>query len=318
MDPLLEVRHLKKYFHTGYGTLHAVDDATFQIPRGTTLGLVGESGCGKTTTGRSILRLIEPTSGEVLFRGRNVLHASPSELRALRAEMQIIFQDPYSSLNPRMTVSQIIGEPLVIHQRVTNKKELERKVRELMEKVELADRLYGAYPHELDGGRRQRIGIARALSLHPQFIVCDEPVSALDVSVQAQILNLLKDLQEELGLTYLFITHDMSVVKHMSDMIAVMYLGQIVEMAPAEVLFQKQLHPYTQALIAAIPLLEPGGWKEEEALKGELSSPIDPSPGCRFAPRCPLVMETCLRQDPPLLESAPGRFSSCVRAKEMI
>jgi len=318
MEPLLEVRHLKKYFHAGYGTLHAVDDVSFRIPKGSTLGLVGESGCGKTTTGRSILRLIEPTAGEVIFKGRNVLHASPAELRSLRAEMQIIFQDPYSSLNPRMTVSQIIGEPLWIHRRVKDKRELERKVRELMEKVELADRLYGAYPHELDGGRRQRIGIARALSLHPQFIVCDEPVSALDVSVQAQILNLLKDLQEELGLTYLFITHDMSVVKHMSNTIAVMYLGQIVEMAPAEALFQKQLHPYTQALISAIPLLEPGGWKDEKALKGELSSPIDPAPGCRFAPRCPLAMEQCLRQDLPLVESAPGRFSSCLRAKEMI
>ncbi|MCX7788326.1 MAG: ABC transporter ATP-binding protein [Spirochaetes bacterium] len=318
MEPLLEVQHLKKYFHTGYGTLHAVDDVSFRIPKGSTLGLVGESGCGKTTTGRSILRLIEPTSGEVIFKGRNVLRASPSELRALRAEMQIIFQDPYSSLNPRMTVSQIIGEPLLIHRRVAEKRELEQKVRELMEKVELSDRLYGAYPHELDGGRRQRIGIARALSLHPQFIVCDEPVSALDVSVQAQILNLLKDLQEELGLTYLFITHDMSVVKHMSDIIAVMYLGQIVEMAPAEALFKKQLHPYTKALISAIPLLEPGGWKDEGTLKGELSSPIDPPPGCRFAPRCPMVKPECTEKDPPLVESVSGRFSSCVRAKEMV
>ena len=318
MELLLEVRQLKKYFHTSYGTLHAVDDVSFRIPKGSTLGLVGESGCGKTTTGRSILRLIEPTAGEVIFKGKNVLHASLGELRALRAEMQIIFQDPYSSLNPLMTVSQIIGEPLVIHRRVKDKKELEWKVRELMEKVELADRLYGSYPHELDGGRRQRVGIARALSLHPQFIVCDEPVSALDVSVQAQILNLLKDLQEELGLTYLFITHDMSVVKHMSDTIAVMYLGQIVEMAPAEALFEKQLHPYTQALIRAIPLLEPGGWKDEGALKGELSSPLDPSPGCRFAPRCPLVTERCLGYDLPLVESVPGRFSSCIRAKEMV
>jgi peptide/nickel transport system ATP-binding protein len=318
MNSLLEVRNLKKYFHTSGGMLHAVDDISFNISKGATLGLVGESGCGKTTAGRSILRLIEPSSGEVVFNGKKVRNASPSEMRALRSKMQIVFQDPYSSLNPRMTVSEIIGEPLIIHHRVRGKKELEGKVRDLMSKVELADRLYGTYPHELDGGRRQRIGVARALALDPEFIVCDEPVSALDVSVQAQILNLLKDLQDALGLTYLFITHDMSVVKHMSEQIAVMYLGQIVETAPSDALFEKQLHPYTQALISSIPLLEPGGWKDDTVLKGELSSPVDPKPGCRFAPRCSLVKEYCLHQDPPLVESAIGRYSACFRAGEMV
>jgi len=314
---ILEVRGLKKYFSTHRGDLHAVDDVSFDIREGETLGIVGESGCGKTTTGRAILRLVEPTAGTVRFDGRDVTAASAQEMRRLRERMQIIFQDPYASLNPRMTVSRIIGEPLIIHRRVADKKELERRVRALMEEVELSDRLYGAYPHELDGGRRQRIGIARALALEPKFLVCDEPVSALDVSVQAQILNLMQDLQDRLGLTYMFVTHDMSVVKHISDEIAVMYLGQIVERAPARELFRRQRHPYTRALVAAIPALEPGGFRDEAVLRGELSSPIDPKPGCRFAPRCPHVREACRAADPPLREIDPGRHVACIRAEEI-
>jgi len=315
--PLVEVRNLKKYFDTPRGLLHAVDDVSFDIEEGRTLGMVGESGCGKTTAGRSILRLVEPTSGSVFFQGTDVLRTGRKELRLLRERMQIIFQDPYASLNPRMNVTQIIAEPLVIHKRVSGRRELESRVRGLMETVELADRLYNAYPHELDGGRRQRIGIARALALEPKFLVCDEPVSALDVSVQAQILNLMQDLQKKLGLTYLFVTHDMSVVRHISDAITVMYLGQMVEKAPSEELFLKQLHPYTKALIAAIPSLSPGGGNDAAVLKGEISSPIDPKPGCRFAPRCPYARDRCTESDPPLRELEPGRFVACFRAEEL-
>ncbi len=314
---LLEVRNLKKYFDTPRGLLHAVDDVSFDIEEGRTLGMVGESGCGKTTAGRSILRLVEPTSGSVFFQGTDVLGAGRKELRLLRERMQIIFQDPYASLNPRMNVTQIIAEPLVIHKRVSGRRELESRVRRLMETVELADRLYNAYPHELDGGRRQRIGIARALALEPKFLVCDEPVSALDVSVQAQILNLMQDLQRKLGLTYLFVTHDMSVVRHISDDITVMYLGQMVEKAPSEELFLKQLHPYTKALIAAIPSLSPGEWNDEAVLKGEINSPIDPRPGCRFVPRCPYARDRCSEGDPPLRELEPRRFVACFRAEEI-
>jgi peptide/nickel transport system ATP-binding protein len=314
---ILEVRGLKKYFSTHRGELHAVDDISFDIYKGETLGVVGESGCGKTTAGRTILRLLEPTSGTITFEGRDVSAASAGEMRALRGRMQIIFQDPYASLNPRMPVNRIIGEPLIIHNRVSGKKELEKRVRDLMAVVELADRLYNAYPHELDGGRRQRIGIARALALEPQFLVCDEPVSALDVSVQAQILNLMGDLQDRLGLTYMFVTHDMSVVKHISDDIAVMYLGQVVEKSPARSLFLKQLHPYTKALIAAIPSLKPGAADDEALLKGEISSPIEPKPGCRFAPRCPYARDACLAADPPLRELEDRRFVACFRAEEV-
>ena len=252
--PLLEVKNLKKYFNTPRGLLHAVDDVTFTLERGKTLGVVGESGCGKSTTGRSILRLLEPTGGEVLFEGQDITKLSAEEMRKKRKDMQIIFQDPYSSINPRKTVGQIIADPLEINKIITDKNQMEKRVRELMEIVGLADRLYGTYPHELDGGRRQRIGIARALALEPKFIVCDEPVSALDVSIQAQILNLLKDLQEELGLTYMFITHDLSVVNCFSDEIIVMYLGQVVEHATAEDLFANPMHPYTKALLSAIPV----------------------------------------------------------------
>ena len=316
-EKILEIKGLKKYFSTHRGELHAVDDVSFDIFAGETLGIVGESGCGKTTTGRSILRLLEPTAGSIKFEGREISMLKPAEMRELRSRMQIIFQDPYASLNPRMPVSRIIAEPLIIHKRVNGKKELEKRVRELMAVVELADRLYGSYPHELDGGRRQRIGIARALALEPKFLVCDEPVSALDVSVQAQILNLMQDIQEKLGLTYMFVTHNMSVVKHISNDIAVMYLGQIVEKSPAKELFKRQLHPYTKALIAAIPVLKPGELGDDKILKGELSSPIEPKPGCRFAPRCPHAIDKCMIEDPPLREITKRRFAACFRVEEV-
>jgi peptide/nickel transport system ATP-binding protein len=315
--PILRVRNLKKYFQTPKGQLHAVDNLSFDIEEGRTIGVVGESGCGKTTAGRAILRLTEPSSGTVSFQGVDVTKAGPARLRALREQMQIIFQDPYASLDPRMTVSRIIGEPLVIHRRVHGRKELESRVRRLMETVELTDRLYDAYPHELDGGRRQRIGVARALALEPKFVVCDEPVSALDVSVQAQILNLMQDLQDRLGLTYMFVTHDMSVVKHISDDIAVMYLGQIVEMAPARELFRRQFHPYTKALISAIPRIDPEARSEQIILKGEIGSPLEPKPGCRFAPRCPWAIDVCSTADPELRELEPSRFVACIRAEEL-
>jgi len=315
--PILRVRNLKKYFNTPKGELRAVDNLSFDIDEGKTLGMVGESGCGKTTTGRAILRLTEPTSGTVVFQDIDVTKADRSRMRALREQMQIIFQDPYASLDPRMTVSRIIGEPLIIHRRVSGRKELESRVHRLMETVELADRLYDASPHELDGGRRQRIGVARALALEPKFLVCDEPVSALDVSVQAQILNLMQDLQDKLGLTYLFVTHDMSVVKHISNDIVVMYLGQIVEMAPSKALFARQTHPYTKALMSAIPRLDPDAASEQILLKGEIGSPIDPEPGCRFAPRCPYAVDACMIADPPLRELELGRLVACIRAEEL-
>ena len=277
-DKILEVKNLKKYFQTPKGTLHAVDDVTFTIERGKTLGIVGESGCGKSTTGRTILRLLEPTSGEVLFEGKDVTKYNKDEMRKMRKEMQLIFQDPFASLNPRKTVSEIIGEPLTLHKLVKSKEELNTRVLELMEVVGLAERLVNAYPHELDGGRRQRIGIARALALEPKFIVCDEPVSALDVSIQAQVLNLLKNIQEKMGLTYIFITHDLSVVNHFSDDIAVMYLGKLIEKAPAEELFAHPTHPYTQALLSAIPVPDIHHKQERIILKGEISSsPISSS-----------------------------------------
>lgn len=311
-ENILEVRHLKKYFKTAHGVLHAVDDVNFTVKRGETLGLVGESGCGKSTIGRLILGLHQATSGEILFEGKDICKMNKSGLHDLRKDMQIIFQDPYSSLNPRMSISEIIGEPLLIHKRVSNRAELDKRVRELMDTVGLASRLENAYPHELDGGRRQRIGIARALSLNPKFIVCDEPVSALDVSIQAQILNLLMDLGDELNLTYLFITHDLSVVKHISDRIMVMYLGQAVEIAPSEELFSNPLHPYTQALLAAIP--EPDLSKRDipfKTIKGEVSSPINVKPGCRFCKRCEFASAACEGTDKSLVEATPGHFVAC-------
>ena len=309
--PLLEVKNLKKYFNTPRGLLHAVDDVTFTLERGKTLGVVGESGCGKSTTGRSILRLLEPTGGEVLFEGQDITKLSAEEMRKKRKDMQIIFQDPYSSINPRKTVGQIIADPLEINKIITDKKQMEKRVRELMEIVGLADRLYGTYPHELDGGRRQRIGIARALALEPKFIVCDEPVSALDVSIQAQILNLLNQLQKDMGLTYMFITHDLSVVNHFSDDIAVMYLGRLIEKAPAEELFENPTHPYTQALLSAIPVPQLHNRRERILLKGEITSPINPPKACRFAQRCPYATDRCRSEEPTLTEIKPGHFVSC-------
>ncbi len=312
-EKLLEVRHLKKYFGTKAGSLHAVDDVSFSINRGETLGIVGESGCGKSTTGRCVLRLQEPTAGEVLFEGRNILTLDKRELNKARKDMQIVFQDPYSSLNPRKTVYDTIAQPLKHHKIIphASKADIEERVLELMETVGLAERLINTYPHELDGGRRQRIGIARALAVEPKFIVCDEPVSALDVSIQAQILNLLKKLQEDRELTYIFITHDLSVVKYISDHIMVMYLGQTVEVAPSDELFRNPLHPYTKALLSAVLVPKPEANKDRIQLRGELSSPIDPPDECRFSKRCNYFCEECRQGTPPLIEVAPGHFTAC-------
>ena len=310
-DVILEVKNLKKYFKTSKGMLHAVDDVSFTLERGTTLGVVGESGCGKSTLGRSILRLIEPSSGEVLFEGQDVAALNQREMRHMRKDMQIIFQDPYSSLDPRKTVYQAISEPIVKHKLIKDKAALEARVLELMETVGLAERLINTYPHELDGGRRQRIGIARALALNPKFIVCDEPVSALDMSIQAQIINLLKELQKKMGLTYIFITHDLSVVNHFSDEIAVMYLGQMVEKAPAEELFANPIHPYTKALLSAIPVPDLDHKTERILLKGEISSPINPKDECRFKKRCFAACDKCECGAPQLREVSPGHFVAC-------
>ena len=312
-DILLDVQHLKKYFSTSSGMLHAVDDVSFQIERGKTLGIVGESGCGKSTIGRTILRLLEPTSGSVIFDGVDLTTLSKEELRIMRQKMQIIFHDPFSSLDPRMTVSQTIAEPLKLHGIIKDKKAREQRVLELMDTVGLAERLYDTYPHELDGGRRQRIGIARALAMKPKFIVCDEPVSALDVSIQAQILNLMEDIQDQEGLTYIFITHDLSVVNHFADDIAVMYMGRMVEKAPAEELFENPLHPYTQALLSAIPVPDIHTEMSRIVLKGEVTSPIEPKPICRFAARCPYASEKCLSSEPELVEVSPDHWLACFR-----
>ena len=301
---ILRVEHLKKYFTTPKGTLHAVDDVNFSIRTGETLGVVGESGCGKSTMGRAILRLHEPTSGKVYFEGRDILSCNKKQLKDLRKDMQIIFQDPFASLNPRMTVSEAIIEPLLVQgiYKPNEKAAITQQVEKIMNLVGLAKRLVNTYPHELDGGRRQRIGIARALAVNPKFIVCDEPVSALDVSIQAQILNLMQDLQEELNLTYMFITHDLSVVRHFSNDIVVMYLGQMVESAPAKALFKNPMHPYTKALLSAIPVPDPDFKMERIPLKGELTSPINPEPGCRFAKRCPYATEGCTSNEMTLKE----------------
>ena len=309
--PLIETRELKKYFKTSKGMLHAVDGVNLSISAGSTLGVVGESGCGKSTLGRTILRLIEPTSGEILYNGQNIAAYNTRQMLSIRKEMQIIFQDPFSSLNPRMSVRDIIAEPIRVCKLCHSNAEINQRVDRLMDTVGLASRFENAYPHELDGGRRQRIGIARALAVEPKFIVCDEPVSALDVSIQAQILNLLMDLQENMGLTYMFITHDLSVVKHISNEIAVMYLGQCVERVASERLFENPLHPYTKALLSAIPIpkLMP---RERGAgvIKGEVSNPIDPKPGCRFVTRCPLASARC-QEDLHLIEAEPGHFVAC-------
>ncbi len=316
MSELLRVENLKKYFQTPHGVLHAVDDVSFSLEKGTTLGVVGESGCGKSTLGRTILKLHEPTSGKIFFEDEDITPYSAKEMKKLRQEMQIIFQDPFASLNPRMTVSETIAESLIIQKLVDkrDKDAIDKKVREYMDLVGIAPRLVNSYPHELDGGRRQRVGIARVLALEPKFIVCDEPVSALDVSIRAQVLNLMQDLQEKFGFTYLFITHDLSVVKHISDEIVVMYLGKIVEKAPAKRLFQNPVHPYTKALLSAIPVPDPDYKAKRILLEGELTSPIDPEPGCRFAKRCPYATAACRKEDIPLKEVEKGHLVSCVMA----
>ncbi len=308
---LLEVKNLKKYFNVAAGLLHAVDDVSFTIEEGRTLGVVGESGCGKTTMGRTILRLIEPTSGQILFNGEDILKLNEEQMRFKRREMQLIFQDPFSSLNPRKTIAETIEEPIMLAGLIPDSDQRFMRVLDLMDTVGLAHRLVNTYPHELDGGRRQRIGIARALAMNPKFIVCDEPVSALDVSIQAQILNLMKKIQKDTGITYIFITHDLSVVNHFSDDIAVMYLGRLVEKAPSEALFEETLHPYTQALLSAIPVPRIHNRPERLMLKGEISSPINPKPICRFANRCNYAMEICTKVEPPLIETKPSHFVAC-------
>ena len=309
---LIETHDLKKYFKTPAGVLHAVDGINIQIPKGKTLGVVGESGCGKSTLGRVLLRLLEATSGEVYFKGENILKYNKKQMHKIYMSMQMIFQDPYSSLNPRMSVSELIADPIVTCRTTSSEKETMERVTELIHTVGLDERFVNSYPHELDGGRRQRIGIARALALTPELIVCDEPVSALDVSIQAQILNLLMDLQDEKKLTYVFITHDLGVVKHISDEVMVMYLGQCVEKAPVNELFAHPLHPYTEALLDAVPkpTLESRN-KERTLIRGEITSPIDPKPGCRFAARCKFATAECTGSDCKLTEVSPGHFIAC-------
>ena len=316
-DELVRVRDLKKIFSVPAGELHAVDGVDFSIARGSTIGIVGESGCGKSTMGRLLAMLLEATSGEILFDGQNIAKKmSKAEAMAYKKRIQMIFQDPFSSLNPRMTTFETIIEPLNIH-RAGTLQEREARVYQLMETVGLSERFVNAYPHELDGGRRQRIGIARALALDPEFVICDEPVSALDVSIQAQVLNLMLDLQEERNLTYLFITHDLSVVKYFSDDIMVMYLGQVVEKAPSNELFARPYHPYTKALLSAIPVPDVHAPRNRILLKGEITSPINPQPGCRFAARCPYATPECSKEQE-LREILPNHYVACHRAEELM
>ena len=316
MAPLIEVKNLKKYFRVPAGINHAVDDVSFTIQAGETLGVVGESGCGKSTLGRTLIRLQDATEGQILLHGQDITRAKGRELRSIREKMQIVFQDSYSSLNPRLRIESTILEPLKHSGRFKNRKELQEEAARLMDTVGIDERLRQSYPHELDGGRRQRVGIARALALNPEFIVCDEPVSALDVSIQAQVLNLLMDLQEQTGVAYMFVTHDLSVVRHISDHICVMYLGQLVEKAPTKELFSNTLHPYTQALLSAIPSTDIDHPMQRVQLKGEITSPINPKPGCRFAARCPYATEAC-RQPQKLVEVSKDHFVSCCRVKEI-
>ncbi len=318
-ENLIEVKNLKKYFSTPRGMLHAVDNVTFNIEKGKTIGIVGESGCGKSTLGKTLMRLHEATDGEIIYKGTDIASMPIKQFKKEhRSEIQMIFQDPYASLDPRMSILQLIEEPIKVNNKHMKKDEVRAKAREMMELVGLAARLESSYPHELDGGRRQRIGIARALSLDPDFIVCDEPVSALDVSIQAQILNLLQDLQKERGLTYMFITHDMSVVKHISDDIAVMYLGQMIEKCEAKSIFRDTIHPYSQALLSAIPIPDVHAKKERIVLKGELTSPIDPKPCCRFAARCPYATEKCYAEEPVLREILPNHHVACHYAENFV
>ena len=312
---VIEVKNLKKYFSTPRGVLHAVDDVTLSIEKGKTLGVVGESGCGKSTLGRRIIHLIPKTEGQILLNGKDVSNVKGAQLRAAREKMQIIFQDPYSSLDPRMTVEDTIREPLTVSRRY-KRSEIDEITGELMGFVGIDTRLRTAYPHELDGGRRQRVGIARALALNPDFVVCDEPVSALDVSIQAQVLNLLKKLQQQRGLAYMFVTHDLSVVKHISDDICVMYLGQVVELCSSRELFRNPLHPYTRALLSAIPSIDIHNKMKPEIIQGEIVSPINPKPGCRFAARCKYATEAC-HQPQERKEVAPGHYVACCRVHEV-
>ena len=322
-EALLEVRDLVKHFSVGgglfggrAGTVRAVDGVSFALRRGETLGLVGESGCGKTTTGRCILQLERPTSGQVIFEGRDLGTLSDTDLRPMRRRMQVIFQDPYASLNPRMTVGQILAEPLAVHGVVPDRQRRRDRVRDLLSRVGLLPQHADRYPHQLSGGQRQRVGIARALAVEPSLIVCDEPVSALDVSIQAQIINLLEDLQSELGLTYLFIAHDLAVVRHISDRVAVMYLGKMVEIADRRELYDKPLHPYTKALLAAVPIPDPAleAQRVHSVLVGEVPSPLNPPSGCVFHPRCPIAIDRCRGEVPPLREVTPGHWAACLLA----
>lgn len=316
--PLVETVGLKKYFNTRHGLLHAVDGVNLTINKGETLGLVGESGCGKSTLGRLMINLLAPTGGQVLYNGEDILKFNRSRMKEMHKKLQFIFQDPYSSLDPRKSVRELIAEPLIINKIYKQSAERESRIKELMDTVGLAQRLRNTYPHELDGGRRQRIGIARALAVNPEFIICDEPVSSLDVSIQAQVLNLLMDLQDNMGLTYVFITHDLSVVKHISDEIAVMYLGQCVEKTSSTELYKNPRHPYTQALLSAIPTPRLQKGKKRVMLEGELTSPINPKPGCRFAARCPYRDDSrCLSDDISLEEISPGHFVKCPRVNEI-
>ncbi len=311
--PLLEIRNLQKFFSTPKGALHAVDGVTIDIAKGETLGLVGESGCGKSTLGRVVIRLLEATGGSVFMDGEDIVTYDKNALRGFRKRAQMVFQDPYSSLNPRLSVEQLISEPLRIHKVYPNEREVSAKVKKLMDTVGLAQRFATAFPHELDGGRRQRIGVARALALNPEFIVLDEPVSALDVCIQAQILNLLQDLKAEFQHTYLFITHDLSVIRHISNRIAVMYLGKIIELADHLELFANPRHPYTQALLSAIPVPQAGITRKGRIiLEGDVPSPVNPPAGCRFYGRCPSRQNDCLRQHPDLIEESPGHFVACL------
>lgn len=311
MGVILEVRNLKKDFDIAAGKLHAVDNISFQLEQGKTLGVVGESGCGKSTLGKLLVGLETPTSGEIIFQGRSIEKAGKADWKALRKEMQMVFQDPMSSLDPRLCTMDLIAEPLKIFKVCRTRDELEKRVRGLMELVGIAEHMIYAFPHELDGGRRQRIGIARALALEPEFIVCDEPVSALDVSIQAQVLNLLKQIQRDRGLSYLFITHDLSVVKHISDDILVMYMGQMVEKAPCKELFQAPTHPYTKGLLSAIPVPSLRSRPKRVLMEGEITSPVNMKPGCRFAARCPYAQARCRQEQPALREVSPGHFVSC-------
>jgi oligopeptide/dipeptide ABC transporter ATP-binding protein len=315
METLVEVKNLKKYFDTPRGKLHAVDDVSFKIKKGETMGVVGESGCGKSTLGRTIIHLLDSTDGSIFFEGKDITVVREKTLKKLRMCMQIIFQDPYSSLNPRLTVKSTIKEPLKLSG-LYNKQQIEAETERLMDMVGIEQRFCNSYPHELDGGRRQRVGIGRALALNPKFVVCDEPVSALDVSIQAQILNLLMDLQDEFGITLMFITHDLSVVRHISDNICVMYLGQQIEYSESKDLFKNPLHPYSKALLSSIPSIDIHSERKRTIIKGELSSPVEPKPGCRFAPRCPYVEDKCYQ--PQIFEEIlPGHFTACCKVREI-